>query len=936
MSESDPLDPTCSCGCCAGVDVETPSPIDNRPGLPAVSYRVGTYQRFKESIAAGLSSAARPALHGLRERAADDVTMALADGFAVMADVLTFYQERLINEAFLRTATERVSVLHLARLLGYELAPGLAADTWLAFTLEEARGAPAQAPRPVTIPAGTKVQSIPGPDETPLTFETVAAIEARVERNAVRAQTRERQPIVFGQRELHLQGTGHQLAAGDVIVLVGEERAEFRGSENWDVRLLRTVETDDHRGLTRVTWQEGLGTASPHVDPSSRGVRVLVFRQRAALFGHNAPDPRLLASEGTHLSAVADPASGRWHDFGLDDLRIDLDQMYPKIVPGSWIALVSAAIRHEPSSLPGYVELYRASTVGHVSLSAYGLSAKVTRIGLDTGEHLSWYGRRDTLVFAQSEELPLAERPVRTPVCGDRVALATLVPDLARGAAVAVSGVRQHVRVREGVRHLVLTRDDGDAVTLSPGDRLALLAPTVRTLPGGVLQQLTAGELLRAIETSNPAGVSWRVSDRDGEPGTLQAGANALDLAPAAAGDELVAEIAFIANLADGVEHDRDRTHLHLGAALRHCYDRETVTVNANVAPATHGETVSELLGSGDASQRDQRFPLKQSPLTWVSADTPGGRRSTLDIRVAGARWAQVSSLFGAGPRDHAYTTRDDDAGRSTVVFGDGVEGARLPTGQQNIRATYRKGLGAIGNVRRGQLATLLTRPLGVMGVSNPEAAAGGQDPEALSDARRNAPLTVLTLDRAVSLRDYQDFARGFAGIAKAQAVWIGGDAGRGVCLTVAGPGGGAVEPTGKTHGSLLSALRTYGDSLVRLRVETYRAATFRLNANVKVADDRLAEDVLGDVRLALLTAFAFDAREFGQIVSLDEVVAVVHRVEGVVAVDVNVLRRSDQPQLPTVRPRLFASQPVVAGADVLAAELLTLDASTLEIGEMP
>lgn len=932
MGDLETLDSACSCGCCAGVDVETPAAIDNRPGLSVVSYRAGTYARFKESIAAGLSNAIHPALHGLRERADDDFTIALADSFAVMADVLTFYQERLINEAFLRTATERVSVLQLSRLLGYELAPGVAADTWLAFSLEEARGAPAQAPRPVTIPAGAKVQSIPGPDEVPLTFETVSAIEARVERNAIRVQTRERQPIVFGQQELYLQGTGHQLAPGDVIVIVGEERENFRGSEHWDVRLLRIVEPDDRRGLTRITWLEGLGTNSPRVEPAALGVNVFVFRQRAAIFGHNAPDARLLAKEGTNLALVADPNTGQWNNFDLADQQIDLDQTYSKIIPGSWIALVSAAIRHQPSSLPGYVELYRASTVAHESMSAYGLSGKVTRIGLDTGEHLAWYGRRDTLVFAQSEELPQAERPVRTPLYGDRLALATLVPDLAKGAALALSGARQHLRVADRVRHLTLARDGATTVTLAPGDRLSLLTPPVRTLAGGVVQQLSADELLEAVETNNPTNLTWRVTDRDGTPGTLVAGGDDLELSAATPDDEMVSEIAFIATLADGVEHQRDRTHLHLALALRNCYDRETVTINANVAPATHGETVSELLGSGDASQRDQRFVLKQSPLTRVSADTPNGRKSTLDVLVSGARWIEVPSLFGAGPRDRVYTTRDDDAGRATVIFGDGVEGARLATGQQNVRASYRKGLGAIGNVRSGQLATLLTRPLGVIGATNPEAATGGQDPEMLADARRNAPLTVLTLDRAVSLRDYEDFSRGFAGIAKAQAVWIGGGPSRGVFVTVAGPGGAAIEPTSKTHGSLTGALRKYGDELVTLTLKTYRQALFRLSANVKVAADRVVEDVLNSVRLALLAAFAFDAREFRQPVSIDEVVAVMHRVDGVEAVDVDVLRRSDQ-STPVVRPRLFASQPVVAGSDVLAAELLMLDAATLQIG---
>lgn len=96
----------------------------------------------------------------------------------------------------------------------------------------------------------------------------------------------------------------------------------------------------------------------------------------------------------------------------------------------------------------------------------------------------------------------------------------------------------------------------------------------------------------------------------------------------------------------------------------------------------------------------------------------------------------------------------NDDEGKCRVLFGDGVEGARLPSGNHNVRAVYRKGLGLGGNVAAGKLTTLLTRPLGLSGADNPEAASGGEDAETLDKARENAPLTVLTLDRAVSVRD--------------------------------------------------------------------------------------------------------------------------------------------------------------------------------------
>ncbi|MCQ6513323.1 hypothetical protein NPN18_26520, partial [Vibrio parahaemolyticus] len=78
----------------------------------------------------------------------------------------------------------------------------------------------------------------------------------------------------------------------------------------------------------------------------------------------------------------------------------------------------------------------------------------------------------------------------------------------------------------------------------------------------------------------------------------------------------------------------------------------------------------------------------------------------------------------------------------------------------ENVKVKYRKGIGLGGLVGENKLSQLMTRPLGVKGVTNPLAAEGAQDLERLADARRNAPLAVLTLGRVVSLQDYEDFAR--------------------------------------------------------------------------------------------------------------------------------------------------------------------------------
>ncbi len=127
-----------------------------------------------------------------------------------------------------------------------------------------------------------------------------------------------------------------------------------------------------------------------------------------------------------------------------------------------------------------------------------------------------------------------------------------------------------------------------------------------------------------------------------------------------------------------------------------------------------------------------------------------------------------------------------------------------------------------------GKLTNLLSRPLGVTGATNPEPASGGEDPESRDKARDNAPLTVLTLDRAVSVRDYRDFARAFAGIAKAHALWIAGGPARGVFLTVAGEGGAPIAASSDTYRRSAGVAARHGDPLMPLRLVSYRDARFQ------------------------------------------------------------------------------------------------------------
>ena len=121
---------TLPCGCCEGVEILTPATLGNRPGLDAIEYRVGTHGTFLESMKARLSGSKW--LDQLKTRESSDPAIAFLDAWAIVGDVLTFHQERIANEGYLRTATERRSVLQLAELVGYTLRPGVSASAYLA------------------------------------------------------------------------------------------------------------------------------------------------------------------------------------------------------------------------------------------------------------------------------------------------------------------------------------------------------------------------------------------------------------------------------------------------------------------------------------------------------------------------------------------------------------------------------------------------------------------------------------------------------------------------------------------------------------------------------------------------------------------------------------------------------------------------------------
>jgi hypothetical protein len=917
------------CGCCEGISVETPARLENRPGLAAIAYRIGSHPQFKATLLARLSGLRQPALDALTTRDDGDFTIAFLDACALVGDILTFYQERIANEAYLRTAIERVSILELARLIDYQLRPGVAASTYLAFTLDDAPGAVGQALSlgttaqtsaaplpPVLIEAGAKVQSVPGPGEQAQTFETIEAIAARPAWNAIGPRlTRPQDDAAFMGTAVILRGTATGVKVGDMLLVeVGNSRTlktaqrvtaddgenttrvdfisvpaplpefdepspvadgsinDFPNKVELDDNVVqdivaRTWKAEDLLALaTMQGWSEGaLVSAIARKTSTLPAVKVYVFRQQAGIFGHNAP---------FYKSIIKPDGTPLYpHDWDTNGFEIWKDSLSTANTPG-----------------------YYAGADLYLERSLTGLA-------------------RDEYVVLQ-------------------IANSAIAPAIHRVAAVSEASLTGF-GISGKVTALDLKKLNGDPVgnngTDKPGDykvrnTTVFLQPALLELAELPIIDPILGDTVTLDRTYLGLKAGQRVvltGDRDDLQGAVSSELRSL-------------KDVYVVGGFTVVTFDRPldfRYKRQLPSKLGDT-ERKTVAINANVAAATHGDTVHEVMGSGDANLEFQRFTLRQPPLTYVSAATPSGGASTLEVRVNDALWREVPSFVGQRPDARIYITRLDDEGRTTVIFGDGRTGARLPTGQENVRAKYRKGVGLGGVLDADRLTQLMTRPHGVKGVTNPVAATGAADPEPRDDARRNAPLTIVTLGRIVSLEDYEAFARAFSGIDKALATWTWFGEKRGVFVTIAGAGGADVKEESALYAHLLEAMKTSGDPTVPLVVKSYQPRLFRVAASLKIDPTLLPEKVRAAIETTLRDTFSFARRDFGHPVHFSDVVGAIQNVPGVVFVDVNEFHRSDLPAGPVPEAHIAAAVPRAGSgqAQVLPAEMLTLDPRPLAL----
>jgi Baseplate J-like protein len=1016
------------CDCCEGPRVLTPATTGNRPGLSKLAHRVGTHATFFETMQARLSSPDYPALRALKTRERSDPAIALLDAWATVADVLTFYQERIANEGYLRTATERRSVLELARLVGYALRPGVAASVYLAYTLDKGAA-------PTNIPKGAQASSVPAPGEQMQTFETSEPLDARVEWNAIKPRLT--RPQVFENPEaidanikqleksgLYLKGIATKLKANDPLIVkfsatgkpvlvyvksvtadstndrthvklvkpiapqvglaaVGETVARFSRVEDFNVSpdAAMTNRILGLMGNVSDAAAEGPDRLAAELDNTLQQLAAAATEARDRRYANLQPwieafHAELTAARDRLLAEQAQPAKSLAVGTGKDGAGqagilggvVEALQQARSVPPAGAKQLprsTAAVFARGADTIPRLLTAVRpalkdalytswqnippAQTPGlevyalRVEARPFGHNAPLRLTGIDDktkapqmaeweiNDPLNGGGAVDYhapfLIYLDNEyEIPypdphdpvrsntfiVIDRPQITFTRGaggfDRFQRHLIVAELDLGKPPIHRSLSAYGLSGKTVQIALPEQPDDPNNPLAAEKRGGWLAErdffyTVRNT-----RVFAGSELLELAEAPIGEVVAGCEIELDGlydglQPGRwlIVAGERSIKVDDKAVTGVKAAELVMIDEVKQGAPRTGDKTHTFITLAetcLAYKYKRDTVTIYGNVVEATHGETRREVLGNGDAAKTLQTFKLKQSPLTFVSAATVSGVDSTLEVRVNDVQWHEAESLAALGPKDRKFLTRTGDDAKTSVVFGDGERGVRLPTGVENVKTTYRSGIGKPGNVKAEQITMLGTRPLGVKEVTNPIRASGGADRESRDQARQNAPIALLALDRLVSVSDYADFSRTFAGIGKA-AAWHDTDGQQQlVRVVIAGADDIPIDQSSDLYRNLYAALHRFGDPYLPIAVAVRERLTLVISANVKIDPDYQWETLEPKIRTALLDCFSFARMELGGHVFLSDAIDAIQAVRGVVYVDIDVFAAIDEQTL--------------------------------------
>lgn len=769
-----------------------------------------------------------PALQAWTHRGNDDPGIAMVESAAIVGDILTFYQKLYANESYIRTARWRESIADLVRLSGYCLSPGVAGQT--TFSLE------VKGDVPVNVPAGFGLKAQLEDVTEPVEFETRAELTAQP-RLSVFNLYRPRQipSIAPGTNQFVIvTGDGSSFAKNDRL-LVGSASPDSNDPKR--INSAEIVVVDE----VQESFGEYLVKVKGAITKASTSSPIMAYKLGRSFrhFGHTAPPNAVDTStepattRATKFERPLDEDTGTgFVEPTLKSTEFLMDQEVDDLAVGNRI-LIQASLKKDTTVKP------KGS-----KKNAQTAQSKFDRTLVRTIQSVA----QGAYTWGPSSG-----------AC-TRITLDSALPSQVQ----SLHGMTQasSVDIRSMVFHEVI------------GEPVQLKAAYKNTAParGNELYYYGTGSQHQALMNRRLLLVGPDAETRSVQVMSVEA-----------------------SSATTATQNLMRRINLDQSVAYRNFdFDEAAVTVYGNLVDVTQGKSEKEItLGSGDQRRIFQTFPLAKAPLTYLLDETrTPAETPELKIYVDGNLWRQLDTLFTASADDHTYIVREDDEGNSFIQFGDGVHGARLPSGKNNVVAIYRTGNGANGELKADTSPQATGKLKELSKVHLYHRVTGGAQPESEDCARSSAPGRMQSLGRLVGLQDYEAETLAIPGVLKAKAAWVAAD---GVpCLSmVVLTESGTEEDTDRVRDIIRTYSRCRGASRFPIDVvhgarqyvylditvgfdATYREADLTQAIHQDLGAESSADEEGGSGLFSLVN------RQFGESAHRSHIIAAVQQIDGV------------------------------------------------------
>lgn len=253
-------------------------------------------------------------------------------------------------------------------------------------------------------------------------------------------------------------------------------------------------------------------------------------------------------------------------------------------------------------------------------------------------------------------------------------------------------------------------------------------------------------------------------------------------------------------------------------------------------------------------------------------------------ITIDSIPWTEVTSLGLYGATDKVYVVEIDVDGLAYAVFGNGTNGA-IPPNPKSVIADFDVTQANLGNVDANTITTLvttLTLPgVTTITINNPLPATAGSVYEDIERIRINAPLSIRTLDRAVTRQDYIDITRMAPGVGRADVFF---ECGKTVDIYIIPTLGGIAQSPLLATTTNFITLRKMITTFINVMAAGETELVIELDVTAKFRAP--VADVLTDVNAVLMSYGSYDKQNINKKVRLSDFIAAVDNLSKVENVD--------------------------------------------------